>query len=376
MRIGTPPPPGVITLAPRTAASLSLQPGQSVTALVTATADGRVSLDMAGRLIEARTTLTLLTGQLLRLRVESDGARLLLRLTAPPAEPALTRALRSALPRQMPLGEAFSRLAAADAKPPPSLPDPVRTALREAVAATIERTAVTRPESLRQAIAAAGPFLEARLLAGAAVDGDMKAVLLRLAATLLRQQTARKASPEPQRPTPTPAPAARAPTGAATVLARGPEGWFEALFKAAEGALARVQTHQARAAVANERGEEPTVTVELPLRDADQSADALLLRIRRQRGTAGDRDSWSVTLEFDGGTDGPVRARVTWSDDAVSTTFWAESPPTTDRFRAALPQLAARLAAAGLTVGNLAALTGEPPDTEPPLPRGLLNERA
>lgn len=90
-----------------------LQTGQILAAhVVESRSDGTVTLRLLDTLLDVRTPLQLAPGQSLKLAVEQDQGRILLRLLEPtPSTETLSRAWRTHLPQQRPLGEVLNTLA-------------------------------------------------------------------------------------------------------------------------------------------------------------------------------------------------------------------------------------------------------------------------
>ncbi len=295
-----------------------------------------------------------------------------------------------------------------------ALPRPITEQLQQWLRLLPNVAQASRPEGLKQALLDSGVFLEARLLTAASgttpsqaaaqlLGQDLRAGLLRLAAAL---QQLRPAPPPPGAPPGAPAQAAAAsaagdqtsgvqpapatppplrgvpplPQAAAPASLAGlpPAEAGRELLQQVEGALARIQLHQLQSLPGSEAGR-AVWAMELPLRHG-QDIDLFGLRIERDAehnaGTPAQRDTWSVTLAFDLGELGPVRARVSLYDGQISAQFWTEQPATRQRFEDHLATLHERLRNAGLQIGRLGCHSGMPPDASPPPPSGLVNEKA
>jgi hypothetical protein len=177
-------------------------------------AAGRVQLQVGAHTVSARALFALSEGQVLSLRVSHAGELVVLQPpTAAQAEQVARspdaqlarQALREALPRQAPLPPLLANLTLI-AREPGRFPPGVAEAAKAALAALPDARVLTDPDGLEQQVQRSGLWLEAALARAAtspapehaaALAGDWKAALLRLAAAL------RDLS----------APAARAPSG-------------------------------------------------------------------------------------------------------------------------------------------------------------------
>lgn len=383
---------------PTTAAAL--RPGNLVSArVVEFTPGGLVRLELAGRLVQARTEMSLLPGQVLKLRVESDGPRLLLRLVSTPEAERRLAALRTVLPRQQPLAQALMEAIRTAQIPEfrrPAVRPLVRNALQDLTGAIPQARQLATPEGLARAIRASGVFLEARLARGtrgeqtAALSQDFKAVLLRTLGQLARPVATGSATPSPpteadmresQTPAASPVRPGAAPADAAPRQTPVPAMWLQGLTRPLEAALARVQTLQLHNSVQAERREEPPQwNLEIPVRHDGNAVEAVAVEIRREaaRQRREAADLWSVTLDLPGGEQGAIHAVVTLDRGEVSVMFQLEKETTAERFCERLDHLRERLAEQGLAVGQTHARPGLQPNAEPWQHRvaGLLSERA
>ncbi len=402
MQIASPSPllpPLSITLTGGREAAPAWSNGQVIDAtVVEANGDGRVLLRALDQLVEARTLLPLEIGQRLKLVVDNQGGRTLLRLVEPTAEQqTVDNAWRNALPKQLPLGgvlQALARLAqlaappertaaapaaplppehdlptaqAAEAKPssPASVSTPQLQKLVQLAVQLLNRIATPQqlatPEGLKQALADSGLFLPNRLARGDAnVAQDFQGGLLRLL-SLLRTD----AAPGAQHPA-----TARE---ARTELPPEFRALLHDLTQQADGALARTRMHQLHN-LANQNGAEPAWLVELPLRHP-HGPEVLQLRIQREAGEKGNgrASGWSVRLHFDDARHGTVDCAVTLAGHSVGVNFWTERPATAHLFTQRLDELRGRLQQVGLEVTRLQTAVGTAPAAEPLVPSGLLN---
>jgi hypothetical protein len=421
-----------ITNAPLPAATLALQStkpvmqawtmGQLLKAtVITPVQQGRVVLVIGGSRMEAETNSPLRPGQTLTVRVERRADPTLLRVVDRRSEaPAVqTRALRGALPRQTPLPPLLANLSVL-AKAPQQVAHEAAPRwgqlAREILSSLPQAKDVARPEGLRQALRDSGVFFESRVSQAALAhtpfpSQDLKAGLLRLAGLLARtpptavtpgpgggtaagsppatvraetgpavdrarpqtpatpQPEAISAAPPPQRGTP-PRPQPSLP---ASLLGLGaPEKVAAEMRGQVEGTIARVQLQQLSSLPA-EDGTRLVWSAELPVRDSER-VDLWALRIEEEEPARepGDSARWSVSLAFDLQDLGPVHARVVLQGERISTSFWVEQPATAAIFEAHKESLRASLEEAGLAVGNILCVQGNPPKpddsgTSPPL---------
>jgi hypothetical protein len=421
MHIAPPRTSPLLTLAlTGTAASATQwQSGQVLNATVLeAQRDGTLLLQLEthGKPVQARSPQPLNVGQQVKVMVEIEANRVVLRLLdTATEEPVLQQAWRTALPRQMPLANVLHSIArlvqaqlpsvpgaatSATTGPvpgptPPSssppiaqplpLPDirPADLALRpQSAPATPPATAgvmaaekllplaaqlmnqlpesqrLTTTDGLRQAILNSGVFLEARLARGdtAALQEDFRANLLRLLGAVREQATAPAAAVTRD---------GNAPTLPASLLLE--------LSQQIEGALARVKVQQLHN-VSAQSDPNPAWLLELPLRNGVE-LEVLRLRIQREEGhrNGGGAAGWSVRLHFDNARHGNVDSVITLLGGKVGVSFWATQPQTADRFRLRLEELRGQLQHAGLEVEHLRSTTGHAAPEEAPLPSGLVN---
>lgn len=377
--------------------------GEVLSATVLANDQETLMLAIGDHVVEAGGKVHLAVGENVRLQVEQQGVKILLRLLdrLPSGTAALARALRNNLPLQQELGPSLSRFAAALADEAPPLPEPVAALARLIVKNLPTPQQLATPAGLRQAIQNSGVFLEAHLARpqgkGAAAAGDLKGLLSRLV-DLLQGRAIRTVPQPPSSPAESEqgrqaataqqeqaAPQAQA-KGAnaqkdATAQAREQiDHATESLLRDAEGALARVKINQTHTLNTHQQQQDPTWVMELPVMQG-KHAEVWRLRLRRDSGKrrGGDGEQcWSMTLDFTAPDHGPLHIVVTLIGQRISSTVWAEQETTTLLFRKHLELLRSRLEEVGLEVGRLGALTGRPPqapETDSPLP-GLVDVSA
>jgi hypothetical protein len=325
-----------------TAGSTSWRIGQRLDALVTTTpGEGKITLDIEGIVLEARTTLAASVGQRLNLEViRSDNNQIVLRIIpSSPASDRLTAALREILPHQLPLQTVFSRLTAI--LPSSSqLPPAITALLKQLIDQLPDRQSICRPDGLKHALHDSGLFLEHKLGGGseaASPATDLKANLLRLFAEASRSN----------------------------------DDAGNPLVHHVEAGLARIQLHQLSALT-----EIPmTWTGEIPVQD-DRHVDVFQFHIERDAKTAAEpeQQSWSTWLSFDLKTLGPISVKLALTNKTVATTIWAELNSTVDLINQNLDFLHQSLRAVGLEIRDLQCRQGNPALPLPKrLPQGLLD---
>lgn len=351
--------------------------GQQLRALVLrgtpAEAGGGDALVRIGRhAVHVRAQLPLVQGERLAVQVARLDPTPVLRLMRSPtdapvrAEPTAQAATRVLLPRQSGLAPLFAVLVSADAHPPASAPQPLRSAIQNLLAGLLRSDQAGDPAALRQALFNAGFAFEARAAAGRPVGGDLKSLLIQLlkAAEAANPEAPRgsrdlQAPPPPRRegaPTPQPRLTGEGFTPAETRELAGQ------LRRLAEGALARTALHQITAADA-ERSGLFQIHGELPLHDGD-GIDVVQFRIERdapQRREQGAAATWTFALALDLPGLGPVHAHIGLHEQTVSTRFWAEREATCHLIEGELPSLGTLFGRCGLRASELSCHPGRPP---------------
>lgn len=415
------PPPITVSLPPQTQLLSQLQTGQQLSAVLAQPADSqqtRTLLELAGNRINVQLSQPLPAsmgqqGQQIKLEVVNPGAIPALKILAAsqPAgqttavdKAAISHALRTTLPQQAPLPPLLGNLAliakgnSANFLPSstssltqtvaPPLPQPLVELVRTVVDRLPRSESITTGDSLKQAVAQSGLFMEAKLAqvlqqpvpANAAPPIDFKGGLLSLLLTLLNFTKGAAQTP----PAPTHAPSQNTqptPTNAQATLNQqmNLQQALGELLRNVESGLARLQLSQLVSSAPEDDGKRSWV-MELPLRTGEQ-IDLLQLRIEKDQSQAKTKQAamWTVTLALNLNGLGPVQARVTLVDKTVSTHFWAEHAQTTAFINQHLNILQTRYREVGLNVGTLNAHHGKAPDPVSPdanLPHILLDEEA
>jgi hypothetical protein len=415
----------------RSNALQSLRPGQVVRAeVLTVAGDGNITLRIGGSEVSARSPVTLNPGQQILLDVIKTDPLPELRLVLQASVHQIqTEALRSILPKQMPLPKLLQTLQqlVAPGTQLPGGPEAQTSALLSArlpaaVSATPGGTALTElqnilqgaanepslrrlfeqlgpeiaqrvnrvlqtgpardgeisPVRLREWLLQSGLFLEANLAAGRPPGNDLKADLLTLLLQLrtrLEQELTQKLDRGPVGPE----------TGARTQTSGEPESaitkLLHLLLRQAEGSLARVQLHQL-SSLPTDDGTRHVWQFELPIPRPHGGHDEFLVRLERERNPNADDTEgyrWRVTLNFDLARLGPIQAQLSLLEEQeVSTLFLAERDESAQLIKEQLPLLEQALTRAGLRIGTLAAQQSGKLDAEPyqRSPQPLLDEKA
>jgi len=339
-----------------------LKPGQILqgTAL-SENINGRLSLQIGVTRLIAQTQLSVRPGQALTLQVVSADKTPELRVLLPVTLESLkAAALKSLLPRQQPLPEAFQALAQVvrAAAREPAFP----SAVREQAQALLQR--LPSPESpafrsqLQRAIVDSGLFTEPRLLRGVAEPGDMKLLLTRLMERIVQLLPENRLQPLPLEPKLL----AMAPKSPPEPLPDSGIKLLIGLLKHLDGAVARMQTHQL-ASLPREEGTQPVWQFELPVRNGERF-DLFHIRIGRESGAGAveTETAWSLTLHMELEELGPMRVHLRLQGESLSTLIWSQRPDTDRRVRERLGELRNAYEERGLTVQRLEARVGSVED--------------
>lgn len=379
-------PPLRLELPAREALPMPLREGQTLTATVQQSrSDGNLSLEVNGRLLEVRSNLRLLQGMTLLLRVEKESGQLLLRLDPQQSQQlSQDQAWRQLLPRQDSLRPLFQQLQQSGFKPLEVAAEaqsargtsqtgqqpPLNQAINQLLSLLPKLQQLTQAQGLQQAIAHSGLFLESQLLRGGEPgrqDGDVKNILLRLA-QLIRQQLGDNSQQQNRQGT--------GQRQAALQLEQ-----LQTLLRQSESSIARIQLNQLNTLASQQRSDERTLHLELPIfTQADKEAEVIRLQIRRQRrGSGAEEPIWSVRLQLEPADYGRIDAIVSLIAGKVSCSFWCSEEQTAALFRDHLEQLSERMEEQGLQPGRYQALHGsapETPDATSPTGYGLIDIQA
>ncbi|MCO6055471.1 flagellar hook-length control protein FliK [Pseudomonas sp. MOB-449] len=343
---------------------------------------------LAGSQLSIESSRPLPIGSLLSAQVQGSQMLQFLPLAAQLDQLELTQQLAGQQSRQ---GSLDALIGAMQNAGRDNLPENLRAAMDRLLGALPDIRQLGDPKLLAQALENSGALLESRLLAGqsGALPQDFKANLLRLVAQLL-----------PALPTPTSLPTTGTSNAMAQALpafirnalgalgqanarqqalsfplpsrlaqAAEDEGDLETLLKLAAAAVSRLQTHQlsslAQTQVTPEGNLLTTWQLEVPMRNQQ---DIVPLQIKLQQEQEGRQEKnerkeslWRIELAFDLEPLGPLQVQAQLAQGSLSSQLWAERAATVGLIDRELPNLRERLLAAGLIVGELACLRGQPP---------------
>jgi len=243
-----------------------------------------------------------------------------------------------------------------------ALPAAVKAAIGQVLALQTPTDAPITAETVKQAIARSGLFLEARLAAGEPAPMDLKAALLMLQHALA--PIAPRGAARPQRPTPAPPTAGGALSGQAPAAPTldadaEPATLIPLLRGEAEQALARQTLHQLASLP---DGANARWMFELPLATPQGPAIAQFAidRDDPRRTDPGEPPAWQARFSLDLAPLGPVHVSLRMDGERTAVTVWAEDPEGLERLRRGGDELAGALAA------DVVFRPGSPRPPEPP----------
>lgn len=226
------------------------------------------------------------------------------------------------------------------------------------------------PQSLEQAIARSGAFLESNLADGSRgadpklLTNDLKALMLHLSRTL-RDYGARPSAASSDNAVNAPIPTARGPLNALNAapatfaMLDTPAQQMNELSRQTDGAIARLTTTQITNSVPDPSLH--SMLIELPVRHEDR---ATMLRLRIEHDDArrrfGGGDSWTVEAAVDLGQIGALHAKVTLTGRRIGVQLRAESASVVDALSARAGELEALLRESGLEIERIVCLHGMP----------------
>ncbi len=356
----------------------ALQAGQRLEGRVLARiGDRQLLLELAGRQVTADSKVPLPPGARVRLEVVEPGIQPRLRVLDAAPQPQIS-ALKTFLPRQIPLAEAIRHLAelATASTDTAALPAPLRESINRLLRTLPTLKDLTSADTLARALDRSGLFAEARPLPDSAPD--LKERLLHLAAVLRRTSEMKepraattavepsssgtsgkaKTPPSVSRPGNTAAPSR--PPGQPSPLPDGtPQAprpnpsdgeRLESLLHKVSGAVARIVLDQLNSLP---RPEDPTPTwhFEVPFRQGETFHD-LRLTVRGEKAPSPSKEharTWTVDLEMDLPGLGRLQARLIYVNGEINTHLWSDRAATRALFERHLDHLAQRFRQAGLT---------------------------
>ena len=351
----------------------NLRLGQVVQAVaLSENLEGQIRLRIGAIKLLAQTRLMTTPGQTLTLQVDKEGNFPVLKLLSQVSSHQVqSNAIKSALPRQLPLPELFQQLRRIDqATTSDNPPSEIKLAVRELIGRLLSPEQAQFREGLKALMQYSGLLTESSLLQQILHGSDLKLNLLRLVAqikTLLAQQHLPAGGKSSDiLPDPTARPQADESLKQLT-----------ALLKLLDGALARIQTHQL-ASLPQEESNRQVWQFELPLLYRDE-IDLAQIKIQQEDGkTAADPTTvWTLNLQMNLRPLGPMHIRLRLTDKSLATMIGAERQQTIQLIESQLPSLRQAFEQAGLEVSRLQAYQTKL--AEPKLvPRidGLVSEKA
>lgn len=380
----TPPITPLIDPVKQDIASLlqRLQPGQQLQAQVLESPkQALVKLQIGVMQLLAKTPIKLDEGVKLQLEVTKLAPlpELKIRqLQLPPPEQNTQLLLKAALPRQIPPMETAQQLKQIITQHGDKLPPQVKEAVQTLVTRGINPE---KPDAqlIRQEFKTSGLFTEPLLKQGQTPPvTDQKIQLLSLLSLLKPELLSVKAQQLLGMPGTPGIPGVIAPEAQqAGGRPNMPTGLLDQLFRLLEGAVARIQTHQA-ASMPQEEGVRQVWQFELPVVFLKEQ-EYIPVRFEKEYRDNKDRKNetrWTVTLDFDFETTGPFQVRIQLQGEKVSANFYCQRPDATRMISNRLDWLSTSLEKAGLEVGQLTSTQGNPlgPGIKPQ-DSSLLDER-
>ena len=263
-----------------------------------------------------------------------------------PVRQAVDAARADAAGRQASLAPLFADLV--EALGAPALPAPLKAAIGQLLALRTPLTGPLTAETIRQAVAQSGLFLEAHMREGEADQPDLKAALLTLQRLLAAAPSADAA--RVARPLATPPPVREAgltPQAAAlaTLSTRDEIPVIvQHLAREVDQAVARQTLHQLASLP---DGQAPSWLFELPVATPQGTAVAQfeIDRDGRRSGAAGGPEAWRVRFSIDIEPLGPVHVHLRLDGERAAVTVWAEREDGLERLRGLGPELSRALPA-------------------------------
>lgn len=335
--------------------------GQRLIAQVTAAfpEEKLLHLSVQGNRLRAHTTLSLAPGRIVELEVIRGGPLPVLKLPSLTPADVVSAAMKQALPIHQNPKDFYEGLL--KALPPggqASLPQHLLARAQALVKNLPTLSTLTDPSGLAKAASQSGLFLEAKLalLGGEALEGDLKAGLLRF----LNAEEGRRFS--------------RGTESSEQETAFRSEA--EALRGKAEGSIAKLLLDQL-SSLPKQNAEENAWHLDLPfIHEGMAHSLRLVIEQERVKGSVKKQGLWSVMLEFNLDEMGIIRCKLTGSDENVSAHFRCEEARTTELIGGHLDALRQRFRQAGIIPGSMNASTGtQPLPALPLLSANLVDER-
>ncbi len=351
----------------------NLKPGQILQGTVlTENQNGKVQLRIGITRLIAQTQLSVRPGQTLTLQVNKAGDLPELKLlTLPTLQKLQAKALMAVLPRQNSISPLLDKLIHTTSKSGNINPLPEVTQASKSLLGKILST--EHPEfrvQLKQALRNSGLFTEVRLLSRHTDSSDLKLNLMRLyhllQTSLPQQMSARQSG----------ALAHNQPHTEATPPDTRVK-FLNSLLKQLDGALARMQTNQL-ASLPQEDPTRQTWQIELPILH-ENKIDLFQILINKDQASTSDPEAsvWTLMLQMNLQTLGPMRIQLTLQGHAISTVIWAEQRKTINLVKTHLQVLSKALETAGLEIKKLETFQARIEERDPmPKDISLLSEKA
>ncbi|MEJ2453720.1 MAG: flagellar hook-length control protein FliK [Candidatus Thiodiazotropha sp.] len=361
----------------------NLKPGQILQGTaMSGNIDGRLSLQIGVTRLVAETQLSVRPGQSLTLQVVKTENTPELRVLLPATLESLkATALKTLLPRQQPLPEAFKALIQVIQ---PSSREQIQQlqqlppAVREQAVALVNRLpSPSEPgfkSQLQRALTENGLLTESKLLRGMNPKSELKPQLIRLMQRIIQLLPENRLLQANLDPKLLPA----QPKVSTETLPDSSVKLLIGLLKHLDGAVARIQTHQL-ASLPQEDHTRQVWQFDLPIRNGNE-IDLFQIRIGREdgnRSTDEDETVWSLSLHMDLADLGPMRVQLRLQADKLSTLIWCERPVTNHMVKSRLNELRTAYEQRGLAVERLETHVGVVEAREAlPHDGSLLNEKA
>ncbi len=325
---------------------------------------GTTTIEASGRQLKSS------PGQQLKLEVIQTEPRALLKVVGnPPTSQAETEMLKYLMPRQLPLRPLLGNLVLLSNEGHRSsgiLPHSLLEQIRKTIRNIPSEKKVSDAAGIKRALLLSGLFLENKLITAASIgeceddsiDQDIKGNLLRLLYVLRRAMDTRSAPPTP----------AKGHQPSSQIM--------EELLHQVNGAIARLHINQITS-LSSEGNTAPVLSFELPLR-VDDRIDVIQMSIFRdqQSHTEENQNRWSASISMEMENLGIIYATVTFSQEQVWTTLWAERQSTVDAIKQHLQELNKGYNEAGLQIGATYCRLGTPPPAAKKSPKVYIDDNA
>lgn len=353
---------------------LNLRVGQLIQATVIKMfpETGQMQLELAGRTLQARSSINFTQGRLLELEVVKTGDVPQLKiLNTNPSKESVNHAIRAHIGTQtssIDLSQKLISILDSNSRGS-SLSEPVRKLAANLVQALPQTAELSTATGLKRAIENSGIFLEAKLLALAghtdpSLNTDLKTKLLNLLDRMQSLETHKKN-----------ATAAKNPAKTESAPFSTPEQ--KALEAQTKGALSKIVLDQLTS-LPEEIPAKQSWNLEIPFIE-DQQAALIKLKIDREQSPNNDSEvqQWTVFIDLNPPKLGRIQAKITLTEHGVNAYFRAAHENTDRIIQNNLAVLREQFRSMGLNPGELGSRQGQF-DVESPSarPTGILDEKA